>query len=59
MTKEKVQEALDDLPNEFTLDELMERLMLLQSFEQGQQQYREGRTLSHEDVGKRLEKWLK
>lgn len=59
MTKEKLQEALEELPNEFTLDELMERLILLQSFEQGQQQYRDGQTLTHEEVGKRLEKWLK
>ena len=59
MTKEIIREALDELPNEFTLDELMERLILLQSFEQGKQQYREGQTLTHEEVGQRLDKWLK
>ena len=59
MTKEIIREALDELPNEFTLDELMERLILLQSFEHGKQQYREGQTFTHQEVGQKLDKWLK
>lgn len=59
MTKAIIQEALAELPEEFSLDDLMERLILLQSFEQGRQQYREGRTFTQEEVGKRLEKWLR
>lgn len=58
MTKAIIQEALAELPDEFSLDDLMERLILLQSFEQGRQQYREGRVFTHEEVGKKLEKWL-
>ena len=59
MTKAIIQEALAELPDEFSLDDLMERLILLQSFEQGRQQYRDGRMLTQEEVGKRLERWLK
>ena len=58
MTKAIIQEALAELPDEFSLDDLMERLILLQSFEQGRQQYRDGRTLAQDEVGKRLERWL-
>ena len=58
MTKAIIQEALAELPDEFSLDDLMERLILLQSFEQGRQQYRDGRMLTQEEVGKRLERWL-
>ncbi|GAB2553922.1 hypothetical protein [Spirosoma areae] len=59
MTKAIIQEALSELPDEFSLDDLMERLILLQSFEQGRQQYHEGRVFTHEEVGRKLEKWLK
>lgn len=59
MTKETVQHIVNELPNEFSLDDLVERLILLQSFEQGRQEYRDGKTLTHEEVGERLQRWLK
>lgn len=59
MTKALIQTALSEMPEEFSLDDLVERLILLQSFEKGRQQYAEGKTLTHEEVGKRLEKWLR
>lgn len=59
MTKTLIQTALNEMPEEFSLDDLMERLILLQSFEQGRRQYAEGKTLTHEEVGQRLEKWLR
>jgi hypothetical protein len=59
MTKERLREAVEDLPDSFSLDELIERLILLESFEKGREQYEQGNALSHEEVGKRLEKWLR
>ena len=59
MTKALIQTTLDEMPEEFSLDDLVERLILLQSFEQGRRQYAEGKTLTHEEAGKRLEKWLR
>lgn len=59
MTKETVQHIVNERPNEFSLDDLVERLILLQSFEQGRQEYRDGKTLTHEEVGERLRRWLK
>ena len=59
MTKEKVLETVRNLPDEFTLDELLERLFILEIIEKGMQQVREGQVVSSEDARKRFEKWLR
>jgi predicted transcriptional regulator len=58
MTKEHLAEAVKDLPDTFSIDDLIERLILIESFEKGREQYEQGKTFTHEEVGKRLEKWL-
>lgn len=59
MTKENLAEAVKELPDTFSIDELIERLILIESFEKGRGQYDQGNTFTHEEVGKRLEKWLR
>ena len=59
MTKEAVQKMVDTLPDEVTIDDIVERLMLIQSFEEGRKQYEAGNFVTHDEVGKRLEKWLR
>jgi hypothetical protein len=59
MTKILLNEAIKELPNEFSIDDLIEKLILVQSFEQGRQQYQAGKTFTHQEVGQKLEKWLK
>ena len=59
MTKEKVLETVRSLPDEFTLDELLERLFILEVIEKGMQQVKEGQVVSSEDARKRFEKWLR
>jgi hypothetical protein len=59
MTKEMILQVVNELPEEVSLDDVVERLILLQSFEQGRQQYQAGTYFTHEEVGTRLEKWLK
>lgn len=58
MTKKKVLEAVNNLPDEFTLEELLERFIILEKIEIGMQQVREGKTVSSEEARKRLAKWL-
>jgi len=53
-TKELLQETLDTLPQDATLEDAMERLCLLAKIETGREQMDRGETLSHEDVGHRL-----
>ncbi len=58
MTKEKVLEAVNNLPDEFTLDDLVERLIILEILEKGMKQVRAGEVVSSEQARKRFEKWL-
>ena len=42
--------ALEQLPENATLEDAMERLYLLEKIERGRTDVREGRTVAHEDV---------
>ena len=52
MTKEKVVEAVQDLPQEFDLEELIDRLVFIEKVEKGLQQLDRGETKTHEEVKK-------
>ncbi|MCY7351942.1 MAG: hypothetical protein LH606_14960 [Cytophagaceae bacterium] len=58
MTKELVTQILEKLPDQFQLDELIDRLIILEAVEKGRQQYRDGRFRTHAEVKERLKKWL-
>jgi len=59
MTKSLLNEAVKEMPNEFSIDDLIEKLILVQSFEEGRHQYQAGKVFTHQEVGQKLEKWLK
>ena len=59
MTKTLLNEAVKEMPNEFSIDDLIEKLILVQSFEEGRQQYQVGKVFTYQEVGQKLEKWLK
>lgn len=42
--------ALEQLPEDASLEDAMERLFLLEKIERGRADVREGRTVAHEDV---------
>jgi hypothetical protein len=58
LVKEKVLDTIQSMPDEFTLDELVELLVLLEKVEIGLQQVEEGKTLSLEDAREKMKKWL-
>jgi len=58
MQKAIVQQALDAFTEEVDVDEFFEKIYLLRKIELGEQQISAGELISHEDVKKRLEKWL-
>lgn len=58
MTKEKIHQAVDDLPNEFSVEDLLEKIIFLHKIEVGYQQSENGEVLSSEDARKKLAKWL-
>ena len=59
MKKTQLLESIQDMPEEFSVDELMERLLILQKIEEGQQQIQAGQFYTEEEAEKKLEKWLK
>jgi len=58
ITKDKLLASIQDLPEEFSIDELIERLIVIQKIERGQKQAREGRTNTTEEAKYKLRKWL-
>jgi hypothetical protein len=57
LTKNKVIKSIDDLPESFTIDELIDRLIFIEKVEEGMQQSIEGKVISNEDVRKIIDKW--
>lgn len=60
LTKEAIRKTLDNIPDEIvSIDEVIERLILIDKVEQGLQDVKDGKVHTTEDVRKKLEKWLK
>ncbi len=59
MKKTEVIDTLKEMPDEFSADELIERILLLQKIDSGLQQVAEGKVLSEDQAEQKLEKWLK
>lgn len=57
LTKQKITESLNHLPAEFTLDEFIERLMLLDKIDRGNQQSKENKVLSEEELDEEIRQW--
>ena len=58
-TKEKVVRAVQDLPEDASIEDAMERLLFLAKIEKGLQQADSGQTVSHLQVKEKMSKWLK
>ena len=50
MKREKVLEALKELPKEFELDVLLEKLVFVEKVNKGLSQIKKGETLTHQKV---------
>jgi S-ribosylhomocysteine lyase LuxS involved in autoinducer biosynthesis len=57
--KQDVQQVVDALPDEATLDDAIHALYLRAMLDRAEDDVRNGRVLSHEQAKKRLAKWLK
>ena len=58
LTKSLVKKQLEKLPENFSLDELVEELILIQKVEQGLLDSKEGRTISEKELDEESEKWF-
>jgi len=59
LTKEKVLKTITEMPDTFSVDDLLDRLVLLQKIENGIAQSDAGETVSVEEAREALNKWLK
>lgn len=59
MKKAKVIEAVNGLPDEFSLEEVIERLIIMEKIENGMQQVRQGQVVTTPEAKKHVQKWLK
>ena len=59
LTKKALLKGIKDLPEEFTIDELLERMTVIRKVDRGMRELQEGKGLDPEKARKKLAKWLK
>ena len=59
MKRDKAIETVKEFPQEFELEDLIERLVFLEKVEKGLQQVEQGKTIPHEKVKEMTKKWQK
>jgi hypothetical protein len=58
LTKEKLLESINDMPDKIVLDDLLDRILLLEKIEIGLEQSQKNQVKSTEQAKKILEEWL-
>jgi hypothetical protein len=58
LSKEKILQSIKELPDQFSLEELFERIILLQKIELGLEQSKNGQVLTTQQAREKLKKWL-
>ena len=59
MNKEKLIATISDMPQDFDLEVLMEKLIFIEKVEKGLEQLHSGDTLTHQQVKQRVREWSK
>ncbi|PZX59186.1 hypothetical protein LV84_01212 [Algoriphagus ratkowskyi] len=59
MTREKVLEAVKNMPQEFSIDDLIDKLLLLNKIEIGLDQSKNGETFTAKEAKKMIKEWSK
>ena len=57
MKKESVIEAMKELPQDFELENLLEKLVFMEKVENGLLQLEQGNTVAHEEVVRITKEW--
>lgn len=57
-TKELVRRALDNLPDDATMPDVIERLRYLHAIQRGLDDLDAGRTIPHEEVKRHFAQWI-
>jgi hypothetical protein len=59
LTKTNLKKQIEKLPDKFSLDELVERLILIEKIERGNKQSEVGEVISESDLDREIDKWFK
>lgn len=59
MQKSTILHTLNELPNKFSLDDFLERLIVIEKIDEGMEEAKAGKTISHDKVKKIVAKWHK
>lgn len=59
LLKSKVQETLDNLPEKFSMDDLFEKMDVIDKIEKGLEQGKNGEFVSEEEMEKITEGWFR
>lgn len=59
ITKSQLKRTIKDFPEEFTLEELMDKLILIDKIAKGDEDSKAGRTISEEAIEEEMKKWFK
>ncbi len=58
LTKERLQREIEKFPERFTIDELIEKLILIEKIQEGEKQSESGKIISEKKLDKEIEKWF-
>ena len=59
LTKTNVIKTITSLPDSFSIDELVDKMILLDKIENGLKQADSGKVISEDELDKKIEEWLK
>ena len=59
VVKDIARGVIDNMPDEATMEDIIDALYIRAKFERGEQEIREGKGIPHEQAKERLKKWLK
>ncbi|RZJ46591.1 MAG: hypothetical protein EOO19_10215 [Chryseobacterium sp.] len=59
ITKEKLQKQIDEFPDEISIDEVIERLIMIEKIETRIQESENNETISEENLKTEMEQWFK
>ena len=59
ITKEKLQKQIDEFPDEISIDEIIERLIMIEKIETRIQESKNNETISEDDLKNEMQEWFK
>lgn len=58
LTKTKLKDQIEKFPEEFSLDELIDKLIIIEKIEKGNMQSEKGEVISETELDKEIMKWF-